>query len=458
MERLQRFALWTLQPKVGLPLALMLCLAASPFVYRATRLTSLPDCGHPFDVEAFGTQDVPDAENAFVEYRAAAKLYKETPFSEADMESFDKASKEGWSGANENVRKWVADNRACLEVWRRGTKKTDALYHQPKDLTLHTEMPLIQTARSCAQLMRLEGFRLEETGDLDAAWGWYHAMFRSGRHIGKRGSLIERLVGMAIHPIAAEAIANWAKHDKLTSDQLRQAIDELQDAYAMTAPASISYKCECLSLEKLIASLLLPDFADKASTLGKLELFLRNEPEVGRRVMRQVFANWLTQADHPRHMRTPQVPGDLGIYERDPTLTYHPDSLPPEQIKEFTSKSIVVAMLLPAMSMVETASSREQSQQNALTTMLALRLHRLETGHLPDTLDELVEAGILESVPIDPWHPTGKPLRYHRKNQTATVYSLGKNGIDDGGNFDTGSRKSSDIGFDIQPAKSNDEP
>jgi hypothetical protein len=168
MSRLQRFAVWVLQPKVGLPLALLLCLAASPFVYRATRLTGLPDCGHPFDVEAFGPQEVPDAENAFVEYRKAAKLYKEMP-SSIDDDAFYLAMNEGWSEANGDVRKWVADNRACLEVWRRGTEKHDALNHQPKDVAFDTLLPVVQAARDFARLARLEGARLEEAGDLDAA-------------------------------------------------------------------------------------------------------------------------------------------------------------------------------------------------------------------------------------------------------------------------------------------------
>jgi hypothetical protein len=145
-----------LQPKVGLPLALLLCLAGSPFVYRAMRLAGLPDCGPPFDVEAFGTQDVPDAENAFVEYRAAEKLYQRMPSSKADDESFDKAMEEGWSEANANIRKWVADNRASMEIRRRGTEKPDAIYLQPKDGTYETLLPVVQAARGFGRLAHLE--------------------------------------------------------------------------------------------------------------------------------------------------------------------------------------------------------------------------------------------------------------------------------------------------------------
>ena len=312
MERLQRFALWVLQPKVGLPLALMLCLIASPFVYRATRLTGLPDCGHPFDVEAFGTQEVPDEENAFVEYRKAEKLFKKLPFNNDDYVSLDKALEEGWSEATANVRQWVTDNRACLEVWRRGTEKPDALYLQPKDVKFDTEFPLFDVARDNARLACLEGSRLEEAGDLDAAWGWYRATLRSSRHFGKRGGMMERMIGMANHATASKAIATWASHDDLMPQQLRQAIDNLKNAYAMTAPASVACKCEYLYSENMLKPSSLIKVISIESGLGGdlgraagTVLFFQNEPEMGRRVMRQAYANWLTQIDKPRHQRRP---------------------------------------------------------------------------------------------------------------------------------------------------------
>jgi hypothetical protein len=459
MQRLQRFGLWVLQPKVGLPLALLLCLATSPFVYRATRLSGLPDCRHPFDVEAFGTQEVPDAENAFIEYRKAAKRFKRLPNDQADYESLDKALKEGWGEANTNVQTWVADNRACLAIWRRGTEKSDALNHQPKDVTFNTLLPVVDVARDFARSARLEGSRLEEAGDFDKAWSWYYAIFRNSRHFGMRGVFIERLVGISIHTMAAEATAKWARHDELTPQQLRLAITDLQVAYPLSAPASVAFKVEYLSLMHSIDRLPLLEYSDTPWELGETELFFNNEPEMGRRVIRQVFTNWLAEIDKPRHLRRPQVLGQLGLYERDPTITYDPASLPPEQIEEFAERSLFASSMLLFMPTTEKRFSDEQARQAALITMLALRLHQLETGNLPATLDDLVEAGILESVPIDPWHPTGKPLRYLRKGETVTVYSLGENGIDDGGNIERGIRGGRpDIGFDIQPVKSNNKP
>jgi hypothetical protein len=270
--------------------------------------------------------------------------------------------------------------------------------------------------------------------------------------------MIERLVGRAIHAITARAIAKWANHNEITPDQLRRAISELEDAYAMTAPPSVAHKCEYLSFENSIKASLLTDILETTSARERLDLFLQNEPEMGRRVMRHALGNWLTQIDKPRHQQRPQVPGEFGLYERDPTVTYPPDSLPPEQIEEFAHKSMIARILLPRRFPLSIAVTWEQAKQNALITMLSLRLYQLETGQLPDKLDELVDAEILESVPIDPWHPTGKPLLYRHKDNTAVAYSLGDNGVDDGGDLNTADGKLPDIGFAIEPGKTKDEP
>jgi hypothetical protein len=55
--------------------------------------------------------------------------------------------------------------------------------------------------------------------------------------------------------------------------------------------------------------------------------------------------------------------------------------------------------------------------------VLAVEKQRIETGELPDQLD----AGL----PLDPF--TGQPLRYKKRTQGYIVYSVGKDGVDDGG-------------------------
>ena len=63
--------------------------------------------------------------------------------------------------------------------------------------------------------------------------------------------------------------------------------------------------------------------------------------------------------------------------------------------------------------------------------MLALMRYEKENGEFPISLNELVEQGYLDSIPIDPF--SGKPLVYKKTGDDFILYSFGEDFKDDGG-------------------------
>jgi hypothetical protein len=63
---------------------------------------------------------------------------------------------------------------------------------------------------------------------------------------------------------------------------------------------------------------------------------------------------------------------------------------------------------------------------------LAIERYRLATGKVPDSLEELVPK-YLEAVPIDPFDPDEKPLRYVKIKKGYIIYSIGEDGTDNNG-------------------------
>jgi len=57
-------------------------------------------------------------------------------------------------------------------------------------------------------------------------------------------------------------------------------------------------------------------------------------------------------------------------------------------------------------------------------------IFRLQKGRLPDTLDELVTAGLMESVPTDPWGGNYQYSRTDKKRYELTC--LGADGVEGG--------------------------
>ncbi len=65
-------------------------------------------------------------------------------------------------------------------------------------------------------------------------------------------------------------------------------------------------------------------------------------------------------------------------------------------------------------------------------TALAIRLYQVDNGHRPTSLTELVPA-YLPSIPLDPFAEGDQPLRYVTDGDAPRLYSIGSDGVDDGG-------------------------
>jgi ABC-type transport system involved in multi-copper enzyme maturation permease subunit len=102
-----------------------------------------------------------------------------------------------------------------------------------------------------------------------------------------------------------------------------------------------------------------------------------------------------------------------------------------------TSLQKSVGNRLHMVSMLGTWASRfmqnarqRQAQLRCEIVMLALERYRRQHGRWPDTLTELVPA-YLEQIPVDPFD--GQPLRWSRKQGHIVIYSIGPDGVDNGG-------------------------
>lgn len=79
---------------------------------------------------------------------------------------------------------------------------------------------------------------------------------------------------------------------------------------------------------------------------------------------------------------------------------------------------------------VKTAFNRTPARLRLLTTQLALQCFRSEQGHVPRQLDDLVPK-YLQRVPTDPF--SNQPLVYRAQGTNWLLYSVGPDGVDDGG-------------------------
>jgi hypothetical protein len=98
-------------------------------------------------------------------------------------------------------------------------------------------------------------------------------------------------------------------------------------------------------------------------------------------------------------------------------------------------------MLLPALGSAVMREAVEVAQVRMAETSLAVERYRLANGRLPESLEKLVPA-YLPAVPQDPCD--GKLLRFRLLEKGYLIYSVGKDGMDNGGVARPRDAKSSD--------------
>lgn len=86
--------------------------------------------------------------------------------------------------------------------------------------------------------------------------------------------------------------------------------------------------------------------------------------------------------------------------------------------------------LIPSLTRVHSAMTANDTRLSLGSTVAAIERYRLTTGTPPERLDDLVPA-YLDSLPEDPFDQ--QLLRYRNEGNGYTLYSIGANGVDDGG-------------------------
>ena len=93
--------------------------------------------------------------------------------------------------------------------------------------------------------------------------------------------------------------------------------------------------------------------------------------------------------------------------------------------------NVLLLTMIPDIPQTTETSFRCQAQRDALITTLGLLKYRDEKGNLPADLQELISAGYISELPMDPYSDTA--LVYKRAGNGFTLYSIGLDFQDNGG-------------------------
>jgi hypothetical protein len=431
------------------------------------------DVGEPFDFKALEAYSLPAEKNADYLYLLAGRsLFKLNygrgtyALSQATDKSARQAALAGWSQANADARKWLELNEKTLGVWKTGTSRAEAIEVPLSEFGFLSLLPVSNDARIFAALAVLKASRLMSDGHTAEAWSWYRATLRNSRHLGMHGGAIERMVGADVYRLARDPILNWAARPEVSTAELRQALADAIAVDSMTAPLSRTLKVEYLSVRHSITLVL--------ANLRKVHPFVAlatrqsGRPEKMVRVANLYFSNWLTNAERPRWQRKPMTDKEVGLFEPDAGSA----KLPPARVlKKLVAMQLsglegnmgvisspVVDYALPGMMSPFDTVDQDRVNRAAVVVGLALELYFRERGRFPAALPELVQAGDLKSIPLDPFGK-GEAIHYRLVGNLidhAVVWSVGPDRVNQAGQLPAGtpdSRSGPDTVFEIKAVR-----
>ncbi len=286
-------------------------------------------------------------------------------------------------------------------------------------------------------------------GRFDDAWRDLIACHRLGRLVGRGGTLIEALVGIAIDAIASRADLVFLDSAGLDSRRIMACLDDLRKLPPLPRMADKVDLCERFMFLDIVM------MVDRGGTkyleglgfgtspripdaLSKLLLSaidwdpaLRNGNRCYDRMVKAMrIADRATRAE-----RLEEIDEELKALKKSTAeMVQNPLKI---LLAKDTGKALgetvgnlMISLLVPAVRKVQYAADRAGQVQDNLHLAFALAAYRRDHGRYPEKLAALAPK-YLPKVPADIF--AGRALTYRPQPNGYLLYSVGVNGIDEEG-------------------------
>jgi len=296
-------------------------------------------------------------------------------------------------------------------------------YHWP---TIATTLPEIRHLRIAARMLALDARVQAADGNVRAAIEDINAMFAMSQHIKTDSFLVCMMVSFSIEQTATAAFQSLLLSNKLSEDDLgllRIAVVPshqrlLERALRGDEACSLTTFCEvgrgeltCSFVSIYWGQCSVPvrdtEYADISGSLYRVLMFANDLAE-HRRLSQQMRAI----AEKPYYQAAAQWE-DFDAQLANGKIT-----------------GLLNLLLLPATRACCVAGAQADARCQALRLGLAVEKYRLRNRRLPTRLEDLTP-DFIPVVPLDPFD--GKPMRMKRTDHSLIVYSIGPDGIDNGG-------------------------
>ncbi|HEV3440712.1 MAG TPA: hypothetical protein VG122_25375 [Gemmata sp.] len=372
----------------------------------------------------------------------------------ASLDKLTRLAQRTWTAKEHpEIHDWLKSNDKPLALLAEATQRTQyysPMVPQKKEKgslgLLSTLLPSAQLSRQLASALVGRAMLRMGEDDIDAAWQDILACHRLGRLVGRGGSLIESLVGMSIEKIACQADLVFL--DKINPDAKRIEAC-VRDLKGLPPPAEPADKVELCDRFTMLEHIMLidkqgmwhlnPDGDDKTpNVFGELVLngidWDSALESINQRHDRMAAA--MREKDRgERARKMDQIVVDIRTLKpkaADPGRLAEMlrDGMEPKKAKGQVIGDILITLMFPAAHLVQDGFDKTTQTFDNVIVAFALARYQRDNGKFPEKLGALAPK-YLPQAPRDLF--SGKAPIYRATGDGYLLYSVGVNGIDDGG-------------------------
>lgn len=384
---------------------------------------------------------VVDADNAWPLYDKAMSLFVK-PSDElvklkdrfADLSSQDQ----------EAVRQWVKENQPAWDQVVAATARPYCFraYSIAEGATspilLGIELPHVPGVRDISRVgQRLTQIQIAD-GQSDKAIATSLAMIREGKQWMGQATLIEYLVGIAISAMGQDELLQTLAQVPQPAESLTKIRGELAAIWSGEYPI-ISFEWERLTFLDVVQN----TFTEGGPGGGHLSPRAMNMvnhimdesmpiPVAASMALIHAGRNETVKRGNEIYMALEDSIG-LTPWQRKTQNLRKAEQLVDEL---HPYRFALLHSFVPALSRVVELYYRSKVTTEATRAVLAILEYRAGKGRWPESLAELKSAGMISSVPMDPY--SDGPLMYRKDGESFMLYSRGCDFEDDGGKAVTG--------------------
>jgi hypothetical protein len=368
----------------------------------------------------------------------AAILYEQTyealrplaPFDKpSPLDEFGDPTEPRFDSKNVELRKLLKQYSAVLRLLREAAQKPNCYFeHDYAWPTLTTLLPEAQYLREAATLLALDARVNAADGNVRATIDDINAMFAMSRHIRTEPIFVCVLLSFAIEQKATAVFQSLLLSNKLSEEDLR----------SLRVPVLRSHQSSVEWASRGDEACRLATFCDFGRGQMTWRLLMeccgrhKNDApfdggladDVASSLYRVfMFADDL--AEHRRLSQEMRLLAAMPYYEAATRWDEFEAPLGGGRVKGLLNR-----FLLPTLKCCYQAGAQADAWYQVLRLGLAAERYRLQNGRLPAQLNELVP-DFIPAIPLDPFD--GKPMKMKRADRSLIVYSVGPDGVDNGG-------------------------